>query len=103
MYMHLFGMGKPTMFALPCMCASFRRASRTLTQHYDTAFRPLGLSATPFTLLQALSKAGEVYQSTLGEILTIDCTTLPARSQSWGAEAGSPVDPARTAGNGGTL
>jgi DNA-binding MarR family transcriptional regulator len=76
MYMHLFGMGKPTMFALPCMCASFRRASRTLTQHYDTAFRPLGLSATPFTLLQALSKAGEVCQSTLGEILTIDCTTL---------------------------
>jgi DNA-binding MarR family transcriptional regulator len=58
------------------MCASFRRASRILTQHYDTALRPLGLRATQFTLLQALSQAGEVSQRTLGEILAIDSTTL---------------------------
>ena len=64
------------MFALFCMCASFRRASRVLTQHYDTALRPLGLRATQFTLLQALSLAGEVSQGTLGEILAIDSTTL---------------------------
>jgi DNA-binding MarR family transcriptional regulator len=69
-------MNKPATFALPCMCASFRRASRVLTQHYDTAFRPLGLRATQFTLLQALSLAGEVSQGTLGEILAIDSTTL---------------------------
>ena len=69
-------MGKPAMFALPCMCASFRRASRVLTQHYDTAFRPLGLRATQFTVLQALSLAGEVSQGILGEILAIDSTTL---------------------------
>jgi DNA-binding MarR family transcriptional regulator len=47
-----------------------------LTQHYDTALRPLGLRATQFTLLQALSLAGEVSQGTLGEILAIDSTTL---------------------------
>jgi DNA-binding MarR family transcriptional regulator len=58
------------------MCASFRRAARVLTQHYDTALRPLGLRATQFTLLQALSLAGEVPQGTLGEILAIDSTTL---------------------------
>jgi DNA-binding MarR family transcriptional regulator len=69
-------MTKPATFALPCMCASFRRASRILTQHYDTALRPLGLRATQFTLLQALSQAGEVSQRTLGEILAIDSTTL---------------------------
>jgi DNA-binding MarR family transcriptional regulator len=69
-------MSKPSPFALPCMCASFRRASRVLTQHYDTALRPLGLRATQFTLLQALSLAGEVSQGTLGEILAIDSTTL---------------------------
>ena len=69
-------MNKPATFALPCMCASFRRASRILTQHYDTALRPLGLRATQFTLLQALSLAGEVSQRTLGEILAIDSTTL---------------------------
>jgi len=71
-----YRMSKPTTFALPCMCASFRRASRVLTQHYDTALRPLGLRATQFTLLQALSQAGEVSQRTLGEILAIDSTTL---------------------------
>jgi DNA-binding MarR family transcriptional regulator len=58
------------------MCASFRRASRVLTQHYENALRPLGLRATQFTLLQALSLAGEVSQGTLGEILAIDSTTL---------------------------
>src|SRR5271167_4662034 len=69
-------MSKPATFALPCLCASFRRAARVLTQHYDNALRPLGLSATQFTLLQALSLAGEVSQGTLGEILAIDSTTL---------------------------
>src|ERR1700730_13933528 len=70
-------MSKPPTIALSCMCASFRRASRVLTQHYDTALRPLGLRATQFTLLQALSLAGEVAQRTLGEILAIDSTTRP--------------------------
>ncbi len=64
------------MFALPCLCASFRRASRALTQHYDKTFRPLGLRGTQFTLLQALSFAGEVSQGRLAEILAIDSTTL---------------------------
>jgi DNA-binding MarR family transcriptional regulator len=64
------------MVPLPCMCASFRRAARVLTQHYDAAMRPLGLRGTQFTLLQALSLAGEVSQGMLGEILAIDSTTL---------------------------
>ena len=58
------------------MCASFRRAARSLTQHYDEALRPLGLRSTQFTLLQALSITGEVLQGKLGEILALDSTTL---------------------------
>jgi DNA-binding MarR family transcriptional regulator len=61
---------------LPCMCSSFRRASRALTQLYDQALRPLGLRATQFTVLQVLSRAGEVSQGRLGEILAMDSTTL---------------------------
>ena len=64
------------MVHLSCMCASFRRASRVLTQHYEAALRPLGLRATQFTLMQALSFAGEISQGKLGEILAIDSTTL---------------------------
>jgi len=66
--------GPPT--ALPCLCANLRRASRTVTQLYEDALRPLGLRATQFTILQALSLAGEVNQSLLGQILAMDSTTL---------------------------
>jgi DNA-binding MarR family transcriptional regulator len=58
------------------MCGSLRRTSRALTQLYEVALRPLGLRATQFTILQALSLAGEVTQSQLGEILAMDSTTL---------------------------
>jgi len=61
---------------LACMCASFRRASRALTQHYEEALRPLGLRATQFTILQALSLTGEILQGKLGDILALDTTTL---------------------------
>lgn len=47
-----------------------------MTQLYENALRPLGLRATQFTILQALSLAGEVTQSQLGKILAMDSTTL---------------------------
>jgi DNA-binding MarR family transcriptional regulator len=47
-----------------------------LTQLYEDALRPLGLRGTQFTMLQALSLAGEVSQGQLGEILALDSTTL---------------------------
>ena len=62
--------------ALPCMCASFRRAARLLSQLYEDAMRPLGLRATQFTILQALSLAGEITQGQLGQMLGMDSTTL---------------------------
>jgi DNA-binding MarR family transcriptional regulator len=53
-----------------------RRTSRSLSQLYEDALRPLGLRATQFTILQALALTGEVSQGRLGEILAIDSTTL---------------------------
>lgn len=61
---------------LPCMCGSFRRAARALTQLYEEALRPLGLRATQMTILQVLARAGELSQGQLGEALAIDSTTL---------------------------
>ena len=61
---------------LPCLCANFRRTVRALTQVYEDALRPLGLRGTQFTMLQAMSLAGEVSQGQLGEILALDSTTL---------------------------
>jgi DNA-binding MarR family transcriptional regulator len=62
--------------ALPCFCSTLRRTSRSLTQLYEDALRPLGLRATQFTILQALALTGEVSQGRLGEILAMDSTTL---------------------------
>ncbi len=76
MYMHLFFMGQALLPALPCMCSSFRRTSRALTQLYEQALRPLGLRATQLTILQVLSLAGEVSQGQLGKMLTMDSTSL---------------------------
>ena len=58
------------------MCANLRRATRALTQRYDEALRPLGLTITQFTILQALSLSGAITQGKLGEILAMDSTTL---------------------------
>jgi DNA-binding MarR family transcriptional regulator len=76
---------------LPCLCANFRRAARSLTQLYEAALRPRGLRATQFTVLQALSLAGEVSQGQLGDILALDSTTLTRtlallRRRGWIAE-----------------
>ena len=61
---------------LPCLCGTLRRTTRALTTLYEDALRPLGLRATQFTILQALSLAGEISQGRLGEVLAIDSTTL---------------------------
>jgi DNA-binding MarR family transcriptional regulator len=62
--------------ALGCACASLRRAARAVTALYDEALRPHGLRSTQFTLLQVLSKRGEMTQGQLGEMLALDSTTL---------------------------
>jgi DNA-binding MarR family transcriptional regulator len=61
---------------LPCICGSFRRTARALTQIYEEALRPLGLRATQLTILQVLARAGEVSQGQLGAMLAMDSTSL---------------------------
>jgi DNA-binding MarR family transcriptional regulator len=61
---------------LPCLCASLRRASRAVTQLYEEALRPAGLTASQFTILQVLSRVAELTQADLGRILAMDSTTL---------------------------
>jgi len=58
------------------MCGTLRRTSRALTQLYENALRPLGLRATQLTILQVLSRAGELSQGKLGEMLAMDSTSL---------------------------
>jgi DNA-binding MarR family transcriptional regulator len=61
---------------LPCLCGGLRRTSRALTQMYEEVLRPLGLRATQLTILQVLSRAGEVSQWQLAVMLAMDSTSL---------------------------
>lgn len=73
---------------LVCACASLRRAARAVTQAYDAELRETGLNPSQFGLLYFLWKYGEVSQGKLGELLSIDTTTLtrtlePLRKSGW--------------------
>jgi DNA-binding MarR family transcriptional regulator len=77
--------------ALPCACATLRRAARAVTQLYNRALRETGLEVTQFTFLQVLALAGEVTQAAMAQILAIDSTTLsrsikPLQNNGWIAD-----------------
>jgi DNA-binding MarR family transcriptional regulator len=63
---------------LMCACASLRRATRVMTRLYDRALAGSGVGVAQFTLLHVLDRQGgkPMTQSALGEILSLDSTTL---------------------------
>src|ERR1700740_1738114 len=91
MYMHLSNMSQMFLPVLPCVCGSFRRTARALTRLYEDALRPLRLRATQMTILQTLSRAGEISKGRLGEMLAMDSASLTRtlaimRRHNWIAE-----------------
>ena len=62
--------------AANCACLHAREAARAVTRAYDRAFAPLGLRATQFSLLVALSVAEPPAITVLAERLGMDRTTL---------------------------
>ena len=64
------------MVRLPCACANLRRTARLVTQLYEEAMRPAGITGPQFTLLQALNLVPGASQKRLADILGADSTTL---------------------------
>jgi DNA-binding MarR family transcriptional regulator len=62
--------------ARQCTATRLRRATRIVARLYEEAMAPSGLEDTQFTLLVALSLAGETSMRKLAGILGIDRTTL---------------------------
>lgn len=58
-----------------CACRNLRMTTRVITQYYDTALRPTGLSAAQFALLAAVSAAGGRTIGALAEAQLMDQTT----------------------------
>jgi DNA-binding MarR family transcriptional regulator len=60
----------------PCLCNALRQASRAVSRLYDEELRGVGLRTTQYSLLRVLANAGEVRQGDLGELTSLDETTL---------------------------
>lgn len=60
----------------PCVCASFRKATRALTLLYDGYLRPSGLRVTQYSLLRNIQAREPIGVNQLAEVTVTDRTTL---------------------------
>ena len=69
---------KPTQvrIAWHCTCFNVRRASRAVTEFYDSNLASSGVRATQFTMLGAVALMGPASVTRLAERLALDRTTL---------------------------
>jgi DNA-binding MarR family transcriptional regulator len=65
---------KPT--CTSCLCNALRQATRAVSRLYDEELREVGLRTTQHSLLGVLRAAGDVRQRHLGELTSLDETTL---------------------------
>lgn len=61
---------------MPCFCASLRQATRVITQIYDGALRPAGLTSTQFNLLEAVELVPGTRTGEIARALAMDSTTV---------------------------
>jgi DNA-binding MarR family transcriptional regulator len=59
-----------------CVAQNLRRAARLVTRRYEEALRPVDLTASQFTILQALQGGRKVPQGMLADILGFEQTTM---------------------------
>lgn len=59
-----------------CVCLNLRKASRAITQYYDSVLQPSGLRITQFSILIAAARAGSIPISKLANHMVINRTTL---------------------------
>ena len=59
-----------------CLCRRVRAVSRRVTNLYDEALRPTGLTANQLTVLVAVDRAGPIGPTALGELLGMEKSTV---------------------------
>ncbi|MBL4758276.1 MAG: winged helix-turn-helix transcriptional regulator [Rhizobiales bacterium] len=59
-----------------CMCFNLRQATRAITQAYDAALKPVGITAPQFTMLSVMASSGPHTMLELAAALKMDRTTL---------------------------
>lgn len=61
-----------------CLCLHAQRAARVLARRFDDALRPVGLTNTQFSLLNALNRPSPATIGDVARLLGADRTTLTA-------------------------
>lgn len=61
-----------------CLCLHAQRAARALARRFDDALRPVGLTNSQFSLLNALNRPSPATLSDVARLLGADRTTLTA-------------------------
>lgn len=64
-----------------CACFNFRKASRAVTQLFDTVLQPSGLRSTQFVILTAVGANGRPNLPALARALNVDRSTLTRNLQ----------------------
>jgi DNA-binding MarR family transcriptional regulator len=59
-----------------CNCFYLRKASRHLTQIYDTILAPSGIRSTQYMILAVLNERGGLSVNELAEVMVMDRTTM---------------------------
>src|SRR6202051_2882652 len=73
---------KPASLPVPrnaCTCGSLRKASRRISQFYDTALAPVGIKSTQFSILSEVDRGsleGPVTMCELATAMVMDRSTL---------------------------
>ncbi|MDB5471641.1 MAG: MarR family transcriptional regulator [Caulobacter sp.] len=61
-----------------CLCLHAQRAARVLARRFDDALRPVGLTNSQFSLLNALNRPAPATMGEVARLLGADRTTLTA-------------------------
>src|SRR6202162_2776312 len=82
MPLHNRNESKPSSSTVPrnaCTCGSLRKASRRISQFYDTALAPVGIKSTQYSILSEVdrgSREGPVTMCELATAMVMDRSTL---------------------------
>ncbi len=69
-------MNQPEPRSSPCYCIQVRRAANALTNFYDRALEPSGLTVSQFSLLNDIISLGSCNKSELARYTKLDRTTI---------------------------
>ena len=75
-------MRNPELNSSVCHCVNMRRASHALTEYYDEALQPYGLSLNQYSLMKHLQWIQPCSVSELARVIRLDRTTLVRNLQS---------------------